>query len=155
MRCPKCKSNNIQQLGVKPDGHGDLVCLDCDWDNLSVLAQKTSSENCYWTVINSNTAIQVLCICKRSVDIAQWDTTVTCLCQRAWHAEYDMVNGEWLRAVLTAGGVRYYAEYSPPEEFIHRKNEASDFSAAVFSMTAHTLFALSVMDNEYQRFARS
>ena len=53
MKCPKCKSSNIQQLGVKPDGHGDLVCLDCDWDNMDVLA--TSKDTDYVKFDNGST----------------------------------------------------------------------------------------------------
>lgn len=37
VRCPKCKSVKVIQLGVNANYHSDLVCLDCDWDNMSEL----------------------------------------------------------------------------------------------------------------------
>lgn len=37
MKCPKCKSDNIMQLGVNDKRRSDLLCLDCDWDNIECL----------------------------------------------------------------------------------------------------------------------
>ena len=36
--CPSCRGNNLQTLGA-----GSWFCLDCDWDDLSPVAQETDA----------------------------------------------------------------------------------------------------------------